>query len=123
MAYMLTWNQSSEFAPGALGNADLSGVDSYPSCWTCDLSQCASTNGPSVPYEVVDYYSYFESFPNTTQPNFLPEFQGGSFNPWGGPQGGCPADIGPDFANLFYRHNIAERVTSFNLYMMYGGTN
>lgn len=72
---------------------------------------------------MVDYYSYFESFPNTTQPNFLPEFQGGSFNPWGGPQGGCPSDIGPDFANLFYRHNIAERVTSFNLYMMYGGTN
>lgn len=120
---MDTYSWSSEFAPGALGNTDLSGVDSYPSCWTCDLSQCASTNGPYVPYEVVDYYSYFESFPNTTQPNFLPEFQGGSFNPWGGPQGGCPADIGPDFANLFYRHNIAARVTSFNLYMMYGGTN
>ncbi|KAK5163381.1 uncharacterized protein LTR77_010754 [Saxophila tyrrhenica] len=120
---MDTYSWSSDFAPGALGNTDLSGVDSYPSCWTCDLSQCAGTNGPYVPYQVMDYYSYFESFPNTTQPNFLPEFQGGSFNPWGGPQGGCPADIGPDFANLFYRHNIAARVTSFNLYMMYGGTN
>ena len=118
-----TYSWSSEFAPQAFGNTDLSGADSYPSCWTCDLSQCASTNGPYVPYKVVDYYSYFQSFRNTTQPNFLPEFQGGSYNPWGGPQGGCPADIGPDFANLFYRHNIAARVTAFNLYMMYGGTN
>jgi hypothetical protein len=118
-----TFSWSNEFAPGAEGNTDLSGLDSYPSCWTCDLSQCASTNGPYVPYEVVDYYSYFLSVGNETQPNFLPEFQGGSFNPWGGPEGGCPADIGPDFANVFYRHNIAERVTAFNLYMMYGGTN
>lgn len=120
---MDTYSWSNEFAPGALGNVDLSGVDSYPSCWTCDLSQCTSTNGPYVPYEVVDYYSYFLSLGNLTQPNFLPEFQGGSFNPWGGPEGGCPNDIGPDFANLFYRWNIAQRVTAFNLYMMYGGTN
>lgn len=118
-----TYSWSTEFAPGAEGDVDLSGLDSYPSCWTCDLSQCASTNGPYVPYEVVDYYSYFLSVGNNTQPNFLPEFQGGSFNPWGGPEGGCPANIGPDFANIFYRHNIAERVTAFNLYMMYGGTN
>jgi len=53
----------------------------------------------------------------------MPEFQGGSFNPWGGPRGGCPNDIGADFANLFYRHNIAEGVTAMSLYMFYGGTN
>jgi hypothetical protein len=28
-----------------------------------------------------------------------------------------------DFANLFYRNNIAERVTAMSLYMFYGGTN
>jgi len=75
-----------------------------------------------VPYQVVDYYNYFETF-QPTQPRFLPEFQGGSFNPWGGPNGGCPSDIGEDFANLFYRHNIAEGVTAMSLYMLYGGTN
>lgn len=53
----------------------------------------------------------------------MPEFQGGSYNPWGGPQGGCPGDIGPDFANLFYRDLIYQRVTAVSLYMLYGGTN
>ncbi|MCJ1305203.1 hypothetical protein MMC08_008017 [Hypocenomyce scalaris] len=36
---------------------------------------------------------------------------------------GAVENIGPDFPNIFYRHNIAERGTAFNLYMMYGGTN
>ena len=53
----------------------------------------------------------------------MPEFQGGSYNPWGGPAGGCGDNTGPDFANLYYRHNIAERVTAMSLYMFYGGTN
>jgi hypothetical protein len=58
-----------------------------------------------------------------TQPSFFPEFQGGSYNPWGGPEGGCPGDIGADFANLFYRNLISQRVTAVSLYMMFGGTN
>lgn len=91
-------------------------------CWTCDLTQCTSTNGAYVAYEVVDYYDYFqESQP--TLPGFMPEFQGGSYNPWGGPEGGCPDDIGTDFANLFYRWNIGQRVTAMSLYMLFGGTN
>jgi hypothetical protein len=53
----------------------------------------------------------------------MPEFQGGSYNPWGGPQGGCPSDIGADFANLFYRDLIYQRVTAISLYMLFGGTN
>ncbi|KAI2790701.1 putative beta-galactosidase B [Penicillium oxalicum] len=104
------------------GNVDVAGLDSYPSCWTCDLSQCTSTNGAYVPFQVLDYYDYFqESQPNL--PSFMPEFQGGSFNPWGGPEGGCPQDINQDFANLFYRWNIGQRVTAMSLYMLFGGTN
>jgi hypothetical protein len=61
-------------------------------------------------------YSY------STQPNFLPEFQGGFYNPWGGPEEGCPDNTGPDFANLFYRHNLGQRVTAMCLYMLFGGT-
>jgi hypothetical protein len=53
----------------------------------------------------------------------MPEFQGGSYNPWGGPEGGCPSDIGADFANLFYRNLIYQRVTAISLYMLFGGTN
>jgi hypothetical protein len=53
----------------------------------------------------------------------MPEFQGGSYNPWGGPEGGCPGDIGADFANLFYRNLVSQRVTAISLYMMFGGTN
>lgn len=56
-------------------------------------------------------------------PQFMPEFQGGSYNPWGGPQGGCAENTGPEFANLFYRWNIGQRVTAMSLYMLYGGTN
>jgi beta-galactosidase len=70
----------------------------------------------------VDYYDYFqESQP--TMPGFMPEFQGGSYNPWGGPEGGCAENTGADFANLFYRWNIGQRVTAMSLYMLFGGTN
>ncbi|RAL05492.1 glycoside hydrolase family 35 protein [Aspergillus ibericus CBS 121593] len=103
------------------GNVDVVGLDSYPSCWTCDVSQCTSTNGEYVAYKVVEYYDYFLEF-SPTVPSFMPEFQGGSYNPWAGPEGGCSDDTGADFVNLFYRWNIAQRVTAMSLYMIYGGT-
>lgn len=114
-----SWSQ--DFS-NVTGNVDVVGVDSYPSCWSCNLSECTGTNGAYVAYQTVDYDDYFADF-SPTQPNFLPEFQGGSYNPWGGPEGGCPADIGVDFANLFYRDLIAQRVTAVSLYMLFGGTN
>lgn len=98
------------------------GLDSYPSCWSCNLSECTSTNGEYVAYQTADYVGYFGK-QSPTQPNFMPEFQGGSYNPWGGPEGGCPNDIGADFANLFYRDLIYQRVTAISLYMAFGGTN
>ncbi|RAH41947.1 glycoside hydrolase family 35 protein [Aspergillus brunneoviolaceus CBS 621.78] len=104
------------------GNVDVTGVDSYPSCWSCDTSVCDSTNGAYVPYQLVEYYTYFQEF-QPHMPSFLPEFQGGSYNPWAGPEGGCGDDTGADFVNLFYRWNIAQRVTAMSLYMLYGGTN
>ncbi|KAK7728882.1 hypothetical protein SLS53_009345 [Cytospora paraplurivora] len=118
---MKTYSWSKDFS-NVTGNVDVVGVDSYPSCWSCDLSECTGTNGKYTAYQVVDYDDYFESF-SPTQPNYLPEFQGGSYNPWGGPEGGCPSDIGVDFANLFYRDLIYQRVTAISLYVLYGGTN
>lgn len=32
------------------GNVDVVGVDSYPSCWSCNLSECTGTNGEYVAY-------------------------------------------------------------------------
>jgi hypothetical protein len=103
------------------GNVDVYGLDSYPSCWSCNLNECTGTNGQYVAYQTVNYYDHFQEM-SPSQPSFMPEFQGGSYNPWGGPEGGCPNDIGADFANLFYRDNIGQRITAISLYMMYGGT-
>lgn len=118
---MNTYSWSKDFS-NVTGNVDVVGVDSYPSCWSCNLSECTGTNGAYVAYQVQNYFDYFVDF-SPTQPNFLPEFQGGSYNPWGGPEGGCPGDIGVDFANMFYRNLIYQRVTAVGLYMMFGGTN
>ncbi|KAH6693602.1 glycoside hydrolase superfamily, partial [Plectosphaerella plurivora] len=117
-----TFSWSHDFEPNALGNVDTVGVDSYPSCWSCNLSECTRFNGNYRPYLTIDYVPYFEK-QAPTQPRFLPEFQGGSYNPWGGPEGGCPTDIGPDFANLFYRDLVGQQSSAISLYMMYGGTN
>ncbi|KAK6224828.1 glycosyl hydrolase family 35 [Colletotrichum tabaci] len=118
---MRGFSWSKDFS-NATGNVDVVGVDSYPSCWSCNLSECTGTNGQYTPYLTQDYYTYF-TIQSPSQPNFLPEFQGGSYNPWGGPEGGCPGDIGADFANIFYRDLIYQRVTAISLYMMFGGTN
>ncbi|KAI1856434.1 hypothetical protein JX265_011681 [Neoarthrinium moseri] len=114
------YSWSKDFS-NATGNVDVVGLDSYPSCWSCNLSECTGTNGKYVAYQTINYYDYF-TVQSPTQPNFMPEFQGGSYNPWGGPQGGCPADIGVDFANLFYRNLIFQRVSAISLYMLFGGT-
>ncbi|KAF4121682.1 Beta-galactosidase, domain 2 [Geosmithia morbida] len=118
---MNSYSWSEDFS-NATGNVDVVGLDSYPSCWSCNISECLAANGEYVSYKTVEYFDYFlEQSP--TQPNFMPEFQGGSYNPWGGPEGGCPTDIGPEFANMFYRNLIYQRVTAISLYMLFGGTN
>ncbi|KAI5359951.1 Putative glycoside hydrolase, family 35, Galactose-binding-like domain superfamily [Septoria linicola] len=104
------------------GNTDVYGLDHYPGCWSCDLSECTSVNGSPEPYTLFDYVTHFEETA-LTQPWFLPEFQGGSYNPWIGPAAGCRANTGPQFVNLYYRHNLAQRVSAMNVYMAYGGTN
>ncbi|KAL0937067.1 glycosyl hydrolase family 35 [Colletotrichum truncatum] len=104
------------------GEVDVYGLDHYPACWTCNLQQCLAINGAVEPYTVFNYYDHFQSVA-WTQPSFLMEFQGGSFNPWDGPAGGCGENIGPTWVNLFYRHNLAQKVSAVNIYMLYGGTN
>ncbi|KAI7362936.1 glycoside hydrolase family 35 protein, partial [Hortaea werneckii] len=91
------------------GNVDIYSLDNYPSCWSCDLSVCTSVNGFPPEFTTFDYYTNFqETAP--TQPSILAEFQGGSYNPWNGPQGGCRNNTGPNWVNVFYRNNIGNKV-------------
>src|SRR5207249_3652490 len=54
---------------------------------------------------------------------FIAEFQGGSFDPWGGPgYDKCRQLTGPDFERVFYKTNVASGVTLQNFYMTFGGT-
>ncbi|PMD43524.1 glycoside hydrolase family 35 protein [Hyaloscypha variabilis F] len=118
---MNTKSWSKDYGAGVGGDVDIYGLDSYPSCWSCNVAECASTNGPYVDFQVSEYYANFQQV-SPTQPSFLAEFQGGSYNPWGGPQGGCINTTGPDWVNVYYRHNIAQKVTAMNIYMLFGGT-
>ena len=53
----------------------------------------------------------------------LPEFQGGSYDSWGGPgYADCYKLTGPDFENVFYDSNVAQGVTIQSNYMGVGGT-
>jgi hypothetical protein len=104
------------------GNVDNYALDHYPSCWSCDLTECTGTNGNVPDFTTYDYFTNFQQVA-PTQPSFLAEFQGGSYNPWAGPAGGCVNTTGPDWVNVFYRHNVEQKVTSMNVYMLFGGTN
>jgi beta-galactosidase GanA len=74
---------------------------SLPTTWRALHEQ----QSPSTPYSIV-------------------EFQGGSFDPWGG-YGfeNCAALTNEQFERIFYKNNWSFRVSFFNLYMTYGGTN
>jgi beta-galactosidase len=57
------------------------------------------------------------------QPLFTAEFQGGAFDPWGGPgYPKCAELINDRFANVFYKENIGAGATAQNFYMLFGGT-
>ncbi|MEU6285424.1 beta galactosidase jelly roll domain-containing protein, partial [Streptomyces sp. NPDC047028] len=58
------------------------------------------------------------------RPLYTPEFQGGAFDPWGGPgYDKCAQLINDKFANVFYKQNVAVGATAQSFYMTYGGTN
>ncbi|VUC37130.1 unnamed protein product [Clonostachys rosea] len=104
---------------GAGGNVHIYGLDNYPSCWSCIPEDCSSSN-PS--FTLMDYTAHFNEV-SPKQPSSMPEFQGGAVNPWYGPVDGCRNKTDERFVSLYYRDNLAQRVTMLNLYMLYGGTN
>ena len=108
------------FAPGnetVTAHVDIYGHDSYPQGFNCEqpynwsgmiptnFRQLHLQQSPSTPYSII-------------------EFQGGSFDPWGG-YGfeNCAALTNEQFERIFYKNNWSFGVTVFNIYMTYGGTN
>ncbi|MDT4933447.1 MAG: hypothetical protein QOK11_1339, partial [Pseudonocardiales bacterium] len=106
----LTGNNNGTFNSGA-GALDIDGPDSYPQGFNC--SNPTSWRGvPDISYDHP-----------AGRPLYTPEFQGGSFDPWGGPgYDKCRQLTGPDFESVFYKQNIAVGATAQSFYMTYGGT-
>jgi beta-galactosidase GanA len=107
-----TFNQccgSDTFTSGT-GAVNISGQDNYPLGF-----DCANTSNFGQPY---GYPSY------TGMPVYIPEFQGGSFDGWGGSgYDNCYTMTGPGFENVYYKNNAAQGVTMQSNYMGVGGTN
>ena len=107
----LTGNNNGTFSSGT-GALNVDGPDSYPQGFNC--SDPSHWNGvPDISYDHPANY-----------PLYAPEFQGGAFDPWGGPgYDKCAQLINDQFANVFYKQNIAVGTTAQSFYMTYGGTN
>ncbi len=107
----LTGNNNGTFNSG-VGALDVDGPDSYPQGFNC--------SNPAV-WKGVPDISYDHP---AGRPLYTPEFQGGAFDPWGGPgYDKCAQLINDQFANVFYKKNIAVGATAQSFYMTYGGTN
>src|SRR5882762_2129931 len=106
----LTGNNTRTLNSG-LGALDIDGPDSYPQGFNC--SNPTQWSGlPDISYDHP-----------AGKPLYTPEFQGGSFDPWGGPgYDKCRTLTGPDFESVFYKQNIAVGATAQSFYMTYGGT-
>ncbi|KAK0186885.1 glycoside hydrolase family 35 protein [Armillaria mellea] len=99
------------------GAVDLYGMDAYPQRYDC--SHPLDWHG--VP---LDYHQYHEEV-NPSQPWYIPEFQGGSFDAWGPTSPGyasCAVLTGPDFMSVFYLQLWASNAKLLSYYMLYGGT-
>jgi beta-galactosidase GanA len=104
--------------------------------YCCGASTWATGPG-SVPLPARDSYPQGFNCSNPTQwrgvdtltrlrddvPVFTAEYQGGSFDPWGGPgYDKCRQLTGPDLEKVFYKNNVGNGATIQNFYMTYGGT-
>ncbi|WP_438291158.1 beta-galactosidase [Streptomyces sp. HUAS TT7] len=103
----LTGNHNGVFAK----ELDIDGHDSYPQGFNC--------SSPDTWHALPDLSGAKKS----DEPLFLAEFQGGSFDPWGGPGfDKCRRLTDGDFEKAAYENNIASGATMQNFYMAYGGT-
>ncbi|TID21491.1 glycoside hydrolase family 35 protein [Venturia nashicola] len=105
-------------APGQPAAVDIYGHDGYPLGFDC--ANPGVWPAKKLPTNWRDVH--LKQSPGT--PYSIPEFQGGSFDPWGGPGfEQCSALLNSEFQRVFYKNDFSFGVTIFNIYMTYGGTN
>lgn len=109
----VSWSTDYQDVGGAV---EMYGLDSYPGGLSC--------SDPKKGFKLVrNYHEWFQNY-SYTQPSFMPEFEGGFFQPPGGDfYDDCATELDPAFADVYYKNNIGQRVTLLALYMAYGGTN
>lgn len=106
----LVGNHNDTFVSGK-GAMDVTGWDYYPQAFDCSHPEQWKPAPDMAEHR------------HAGQPLFTAEFQGGAFDPWGGPgYAQCAKLINDRFANVFYKENIAAGATAQNFYMLYGGT-
>ena len=106
----LVGNHDATFVSGK-GAVQVSGWDYYPQGFDC--------SHPSQWKPAPDMAAHHFA----GEPLFTAEFQGGAFDPWGGPgYAKCAQLINERFASVFYKENIAAGATAQNFYMLFGGT-
>jgi beta-galactosidase GanA len=94
------------------GAPELYATDTYPAGFDCNRTT----------FPAVTDYRFLRSGVGP-RPFFWGEFQGGAFDPWGGPgYERCRTLTGTAFQRMFYGNNIENQFTLQNLYMVYGGT-
>ncbi|CCX12140.1 glycoside hydrolase family 35 protein [Pyronema domesticum] len=107
------------YVPGSgEGQVDIYGYDGYPQGFDC-----------ANPHTWVDgklptdwFQRQLEAAP--TSPNSVVEFQGGAFDPWGGPSyEACSVLVNHEFERVFYKNLLSFSTNIFNVYMIFGGTN
>ncbi|KAK5698835.1 hypothetical protein LTR97_006483 [Elasticomyces elasticus] len=109
------------FAPGPPAQpaaVDIYGYDGYPLGFDCANPETWPDNA------LPTYYLAQHLNQSSSTPNSIIEFQGGSFDPWGGlgfEQ--CLQLLSPEFERVFYKNNYGQGTHIFNIYMTYGGTN
>ena len=98
---------------------NLDGPDIYPQGFNCGTPSTWSS-GLSLQIDHIEQNARADA-PNT--PEFLPEFQGGSFDPWNGRgYSACYQLTNGAFEKVLNLTATAQGVTMRNLYMLYGGT-
>ncbi|KIW06877.1 uncharacterized protein PV09_02553 [Verruconis gallopava] len=104
--------------PGKPGAFDIYGHDGYPLGFDC--SNPDHWDPWALP---TDWRDRHESQSPTT-PYTIPEFQGGSFDPWGGSGfEKCVSLTDSTFERVFWKNLYSFGVSIYNVYMIYGGTN
>lgn len=105
-------------APGQPAPVDIYGHDGYPLGFDC----ANPTTWPDGKLPTNWRDLHLQQSPTT--PYSIIEFQGGSFDPWGGPGWDkCYTLVSSEFQRVFYKNLYSFGVTIFNIYMTFGGTN